>query len=79
MSLTGLFVPLVTPFTATHELASDALESLAHAVLDDGAAGIVHDLHQPPARLLHANLVRDGFDVGMFETHLARAGGIVGK
>jgi len=41
MSLTGLFVPLVTPFTPTDELASDALEALAHAVLDDGAAGIV--------------------------------------
>ncbi len=41
MSLTGLFVPLVTPFTPTDELASEALESLARAVLDDGAAGIV--------------------------------------
>ncbi len=41
MSLTGLFVPLVTPFTAAGELASDALDGLAHAVLDDGAAGIV--------------------------------------
>lgn len=41
MSLTGLFVPLVTPFTATDELASEALEALAHAVLDEGAAGIV--------------------------------------
>ncbi|GAB3419281.1 4-hydroxy-tetrahydrodipicolinate synthase family protein [Flindersiella endophytica] len=41
MSLTGLFVPLVTPFTAADELAADALEALAHAVLDDGAAGIV--------------------------------------
>ena len=41
MSLTGLFVPLVTPFTPTDELASDALESLAHAVLDGGATGIV--------------------------------------
>ncbi|MFG1812139.1 4-hydroxy-tetrahydrodipicolinate synthase [Kribbella sp. NPDC049174] len=41
MSLTGLFVPLVTPFTPTDELASDALEALAYAVLDDGAAGIV--------------------------------------
>jgi 4-hydroxy-tetrahydrodipicolinate synthase len=41
MVLTGLFVPLVTPFTAADELASDALEALAHAVLDDGAAGIV--------------------------------------
>jgi 4-hydroxy-tetrahydrodipicolinate synthase len=41
MSLTGLFVPLVTPFTPTDELASDTLESLAHAVLDGGATGIV--------------------------------------
>lgn len=41
MSLSGLFVPLVTPFTAAGELASDSLEALAHAVLDDGAAGIV--------------------------------------
>jgi 4-hydroxy-tetrahydrodipicolinate synthase len=41
MSLTGLFVPLVTPFTATGELAVDALETLARAVLDDGATGLV--------------------------------------
>ena len=41
MSLTGLFVPLITPFTPAGELASDALESLAQTVLDDGAAGIV--------------------------------------
>ncbi|MBP2327369.1 4-hydroxy-tetrahydrodipicolinate synthase [Kibdelosporangium banguiense] len=41
MSLTGLFVPLVTPFTAADELASEALEALAHAVLDGGASGIV--------------------------------------
>ncbi|TDD20784.1 4-hydroxy-tetrahydrodipicolinate synthase [Kribbella turkmenica] len=41
MSFTGLFVPLVTPFTADGELAAEALEALAHAVLDDGAAGIV--------------------------------------
>jgi 4-hydroxy-tetrahydrodipicolinate synthase len=40
-TLTGLFVPLVTPFTVGGELAADALEGLAHAVLDDGAAGIV--------------------------------------
>ena len=39
--LTGLFVPLITPFTADGELASDALERLAHRVLDDGATGIV--------------------------------------
>lgn len=41
MSLTGLFVPLITPFTATDELACGALEKLAHDVLDDGATGIV--------------------------------------
>ena len=41
MTLTGLFVPLITPFTASGDLAADALEGLAHAVLDDGATGIV--------------------------------------
>ncbi|WP_433761915.1 4-hydroxy-tetrahydrodipicolinate synthase [Nocardia sp. CA-135398] len=41
MTLTGLFVPLITPFTANGELASDALAGLAHEVLDDGATGIV--------------------------------------
>jgi hypothetical protein len=39
---------------------------------------VVRDLHRPPARLLHTNLVRDGFDVGMFEIHLARAGALDG-
>ena len=39
--LSGLFIPLITPFTATGEIASDALERLAHRVLDDGATGIV--------------------------------------
>ena len=39
--LTGLYVPLITPFTADGEVAADALESLAHRVLDDGATGIV--------------------------------------
>ena len=39
--LTGLFIPLITPFTASGELAADALERLAHRVLDDGATGIV--------------------------------------
>jgi len=37
----GIFVPLVTPFTAEGELASADLERLAHEVLSDGAAGIV--------------------------------------
>jgi 4-hydroxy-tetrahydrodipicolinate synthase len=41
MDLTGLYVPLITPFTPAGELAGDALEGLAHEVLDDGAAGIV--------------------------------------
>jgi 4-hydroxy-tetrahydrodipicolinate synthase len=39
--LAGLYVPLVTPFTADGALAAGALEGLAHAVLDDGAAGLV--------------------------------------
>ena len=39
--LAGLFVPLITPFTADGELATAALERLAHRVLDDGATGIV--------------------------------------
>jgi 4-hydroxy-tetrahydrodipicolinate synthase len=37
----GVFVPLVTPFTADDEVDLDALEQLAAAVIDDGAAGIV--------------------------------------
>jgi 4-hydroxy-tetrahydrodipicolinate synthase len=41
MDLNGLYVPLITPFTAAGELAPDALERLAHGVLDDGAAGVV--------------------------------------
>ncbi|HEY2313302.1 MAG TPA: 4-hydroxy-tetrahydrodipicolinate synthase [Streptosporangiaceae bacterium] len=39
--LAGLYVPLITPFTADGDLAGDALESLAHRVLDDGATGLV--------------------------------------
>ncbi|MGG8409004.1 dihydrodipicolinate synthase family protein [Streptomyces sp. 12297] len=41
ISLHGIHVPLVTPFTATGEVAYEALEALAHEVLDAGAAGIV--------------------------------------
>ncbi|MBF6078074.1 4-hydroxy-tetrahydrodipicolinate synthase [Nocardia beijingensis] len=41
MTLAGLFVPLVSPFTADGALAADALERLAHEVLDDGATGLV--------------------------------------
>jgi 4-hydroxy-tetrahydrodipicolinate synthase len=39
--VTGLYVPLITPFTRHDRLATDALEALAHHVIDDGAAGIV--------------------------------------
>lgn len=39
--LSGLYVPLITPFNAADEIDTVALESLAHSVLDDGAAGIV--------------------------------------
>ncbi len=38
---TGLFIPLITPFTPDGEVAADALARLAHRVLDDGAAGLV--------------------------------------
>ncbi|MEV6279085.1 4-hydroxy-tetrahydrodipicolinate synthase [Nocardia sp. NPDC051832] len=41
MTFTGLFVPLVTPFTASDEIAVEALEGLAHSVLDAGATGLV--------------------------------------
>jgi len=39
--LTGLYIPLITPFTSDGELAGAALERLAHRVLDDGATGLV--------------------------------------
>ncbi len=41
LALAGLYVPLVTPFTADGQLAPDALEALAHELIDDGAAGLV--------------------------------------
>jgi 4-hydroxy-tetrahydrodipicolinate synthase len=41
LSPRGLYVPLVTPFTDDGELAPEALEKLAHGVIDAGAAGIV--------------------------------------
>ncbi|MFG2292228.1 dihydrodipicolinate synthase family protein [Streptomyces sp. NPDC048603] len=37
----GIHVPLVTPFDSAGAVAADALERLAHEVLDAGAAGIV--------------------------------------
>ncbi|WP_170222899.1 4-hydroxy-tetrahydrodipicolinate synthase family protein [Nonomuraea turkmeniaca] len=39
--LRGIHVPLVTPFTAAGEVAVDAIEKLAHQMLDEGAAGLV--------------------------------------
>jgi 4-hydroxy-tetrahydrodipicolinate synthase len=41
MTLSGLFVPLVTPFSASGEVALDALEALAYRVLSEGATGLV--------------------------------------
>ncbi|MFD3542696.1 dihydrodipicolinate synthase family protein [Streptomyces sp. NPDC058662] len=40
-ALRGIHVPLVTPFTRAGGVAADALEALAHEVLDAGATGIV--------------------------------------
>lgn len=39
--LTGLFVPLVTPFTSDGAIATDALAELADGALAEGAAGLV--------------------------------------
>jgi 4-hydroxy-tetrahydrodipicolinate synthase len=41
MTLDGVHIPLITPFAENGELAVEALEGLAHAVLDEGAAGLV--------------------------------------
>ncbi|WP_158849964.1 dihydrodipicolinate synthase family protein [Saccharothrix deserti] len=41
MTLSGLYVPLITPFDRTGAVALDALESLAHQVLEAGARGLV--------------------------------------
>jgi 4-hydroxy-tetrahydrodipicolinate synthase len=41
MTLTGLFVPLITPFDHRGAVALDALETLACQVLDAGADGLV--------------------------------------
>jgi 4-hydroxy-tetrahydrodipicolinate synthase len=41
MEPSGLFVPLITPFTQEGDLALGALEKLAHEVIDAGAAGLV--------------------------------------
>ncbi|MEU6890469.1 dihydrodipicolinate synthase family protein [Streptomyces sp. NPDC046557] len=41
LSPRGIHVPLITPFTSGGDVAAEALEILAHEVLDAGAAGIV--------------------------------------
>lgn len=41
MTLTGLYVPLITPFDATGAVALEALEGLAYEALDAGASGLV--------------------------------------
>ncbi|QNE17316.1 4-hydroxy-tetrahydrodipicolinate synthase [Kribbella qitaiheensis] len=41
MTLTGLFVPLITPFDPEGAVAFDALESLARRLLTEGADGLV--------------------------------------
>lgn len=41
MTLTGLYVPLITPFDSSGAVALDALEALAHRMLDAGATGLV--------------------------------------
>lgn len=41
MELSGIFVPVVTPFAADGSVALDALAALAGRVLEDGAAGLV--------------------------------------
>jgi 4-hydroxy-tetrahydrodipicolinate synthase len=41
MTLTGIHVPLITPFDATGAVALTSLEALAHEVLDAGASGLV--------------------------------------
>lgn len=41
MTLSGLYVPLITPFDRAGAVALDALEALAHQVLDAGARGVV--------------------------------------
>ncbi|MEV6375630.1 dihydrodipicolinate synthase family protein [Micromonospora musae] len=41
MTLSGVYVPLITPFDAAGAVARDALEALAHEVLGAGAAGLI--------------------------------------
>lgn len=40
-SLRGVYVPIVTPFSETDAIATDALEALGRRLLSDGVAGLV--------------------------------------
>ncbi|HWK91131.1 MAG TPA: dihydrodipicolinate synthase family protein, partial [Luteimicrobium sp.] len=60
---TGVLVPLVTPFAADGSVALDALESLAHDVLDDGASGLVALGTTAEPASLTADEQRDVLDV----------------
>ena len=44
LSLRGLYVPLITPFTEEGDVALGALEKLAHDVIDSGAADRAREL-----------------------------------
>jgi len=41
LELRGLYLPIITPFETDGSVATDALEGLAYAALDAGAAGVV--------------------------------------
>ncbi|MEV7012649.1 4-hydroxy-tetrahydrodipicolinate synthase [Streptosporangium sp. NPDC051022] len=41
MTLSGVYLPLITPFAENGEIALAALEDLAHTALEEGAAGLV--------------------------------------
>src|ERR1051325_6643421 len=41
MSFHGLYVPLITPFEPTGQVALGALEDLAHHLISEGARGLV--------------------------------------
>ncbi|MFC8731468.1 dihydrodipicolinate synthase family protein [Luteimicrobium sp. NPDC057192] len=59
----GVLVPLVTPFAPDGTVALDALESLAHGVLDDGASGLVALGTTAEPSSLTADEQRDVLDV----------------
>jgi gamma-glutamyltranspeptidase len=75
MNLTGLYVPLITPFDRSGAVALDALASVAHQVLAAGARGVValgttggHGQSQTVAQALVQMMV-----FGMSPQHAAEA------